>query len=356
MSEVSASLEKAVEEFKNLSSVKEEEKVKPVLSDPKSVLAQCRSIKDIEEQFSCFSYDDESKVMKCRLCGQDFEYGNEETDFEEQTMSVKFSNTKHSLLRHLNRTTHKAAEAKEAVSQKQKEKVDHREQAIGLRAGSLCFYLSSKGVADLHYPELVHLLASMGLDMGSLNHSTWFPPKFLQAQAKVIRDRVDNFLSTRLVATGNLPPTQLLCDKATFRHWGRLFAGVATIVPGATELLQALYLGSPRCAGSSGEAQKDCIVGIVGERLKAEQIMGTSGDGHTAHCHVWEKVKAHYKIKGGFQTKDPMHNAATVDTNMRNEKTGPVGLKYQNDMTRDIGAANNFINLGEGFHLFCKVC
>ena len=350
--EVVASLEKAVEEFKELSVVKQEVEIDVTVCDPKAVLEKCRSINDIEEQLPFLSFAEQ--VLKCNICGQTFGYDQEKTDLSAEKISGKFSNLKFSLHRHLGRPTHIAAAEKLEASEKMEEEMECKERTIGLRAGSLCYYLSSQGIADRHYPMLVHLLQSMGLEMGSLNHSRRFPRQFLKVQASVIRDRVHQFLGSRLVATGHLPPVNLLCDKATYRHWGRLFVGGTTVVPGAEELLQAVYLASPRCGGSSGEAVKNCIVNIIDGVVKAEQIMGSSGDGATVHCKVWEKVKAHLEIEGGSATKDGMHNAATVDTQMRSEK-GPEELQWENDMTRDMSLANNYINWGEGWHLFFKV-
>ena len=273
-------------------------------------------------------------------------------------MTAEFSKLKFVLSRHLTESTRHIGKIKErSMNATLQEKIESRDRSIGLRAGTVCYYLYSKGVSNCHYPELVNMVQKMGVDMGNLNHSRRFPEKFVEAQAEVIKGRVVNHLGTRLVATGNLPPVNLIFDKATFRHWTRNIVGVVTLVPGAPKPLQALFLGAPKCAGGTGNDLRDSVLAVTVNKqvVKAEQIKGATTDGAIVHCRVWEKIKQELGICGGCETWDPMHAAGTVDTKMR-AANAPAKFKWENEMTKDIAAANTFINWGKEYDHFFRVC
>ena len=58
-------------------------------------------------------------------------------------------------------------------------------------------------------------------------------PKLLPHLANAVRRRMKQMLGSRLVATGCLPPVNILADKATHQRWSRQFVGAITVNPGA---------------------------------------------------------------------------------------------------------------------------
>ena len=195
-----------------------------------------------------------------------------------------------------------------------------------------------------------------GVDLGDINHSFGFVPKFLPHLAAAVRKRIKTLLSSKLVATGCLPPVNIVADKATHQHKTRQLVGVITLNPGGKNLIEALYLSAPGCPRGDGEYLKDNIVGVTDKFIDPSQYAGSTADGVYEHCKVGEKLDAHHGQKAHF-TWDPMHSAPTIDTAMRNTKADHAPIfAWLNELTTAIGEGNKFINLGREYDRFFQVC
>lgn len=184
--------------------------------------------------------------------------------------------------------------------------------------------------------------------------------RFLPSLAEAIQGRVKTHLSSPLVATGCLPPVNVLADGATYQHKKRQIIGVVTIVPGSQQLLQAFFLDAPLCPNSTGDGLATSIISVVEPLIRSTQFMGFTGDGVYYKCHVGEKLNDHFGTDAVF-TWDKMHKAALVDTAMRNPNPTNTSVKhvkeYQwvNDMTVVITNVMKFVNWGKGEALFTEV-
>ena len=166
----------------------------------------------------------------------------------------------------------------------------------------------------------------------------------------MIRKRNKAHLSTRLTATGCLPPANIIMDKFTYHHWTRQLVGLITLSPGSKQLIQAMLLEAPVCPKGDGEYLKCNIVSVTDKYIKPMQYVGSTGDGVYIHTGVGEKLDKHYGIKG-IQTWDPMHAAATVDSALRKSDS----FKWLVEMTLTIAQANRFINWGAEWSHFFEV-
>jgi hypothetical protein len=90
-------------------------------------------------------------------------------------------------------------------------------------------------------------------------------------------------------------------------------------------------------------------VEVVTPYLVSSQYCGFTGDGVYKHTKVPEKLDRHFGRRGVF-THDLMHQAALVDTRMRNPKEAHTWL---NSLTQTIGSSIAFIQWGkEWMHFF----
>ena len=215
--------------------------------------------------------------------------------------------------------------------------------------------LVKKGRPDSDFPLLVHISASNGSDMGDINHSPHFVPKFLSSLAEAVMGRWKVVLATPMVATGCRPPVNVLADKATHQRETRQLVGLVTLNPGGKELLIPVFLGAPKCPKGDGEYLKDNIVKVVDSFINKEQLVGFTGDGVYTNCKVADKLGKHYNIRI-TNTWDQMHLAATVDTSMRNPKKHGRAFEWLNNLTAMVGKGVKFVAWGQNWHYFFGVC
>ena len=166
------------------------------------------------------------------------------------------------------------------------------------------------------YTDDVSQLVDCNVDIGDLNHSTRFVKSFRKRASEVILGHWKEYLSTRLVQTGCLPPVKILADLATHKHWTRQIVGLALLMPGSSQLIHAIILGVPKCCLHDGKSLAECIIKVVDKIIKAEQYGGTSTDGAYILASLGKVVDAFFGVKGQHDW-DPLHAAATVDTSMR---------------------------------------
>ena len=286
------------------------------------------------------------------MCKEDFVYKEEQTDFTKGSMGVKFPHLKHSLRRHLKSGNHKSM-MKEAGGTEIDEKEDARNTVIGRTNGGLVYHLVYNARPDDDLPLLIYRVKRAGGDVGDCNHSSHLVSRLLPEIAGAVSGRLKEYLSSPMVATGCLPPVNIMADKATDKRDTRHLIGLLTYNPGGPTLFKAFFLGAPKCAGGTGDILTESILTVVDPYLKPSQYCGFSGDGVYKHTKVPEKLDRHFGRRGVF-THDLMHQAALVDTFMRNPKAAhSVEFSWLNTLTQTIGSGVSFIQWGkEWAHYF----
>ena len=163
-------------------------------------------------------------------------------------------------------------------------------------------------------------------------------------------------LGTRLTATGCLPPVNLIADKATHQRETRQLVGCITVNPGGEELLVALLLGIPKCAGGSGQDLCSNIWEASEPFVKPIQVCGFTGDGVYKHCEVTPKLEEKLGQKLEY-TWDYMHKAALVDTAFRSgKKSWTKKFEWLVTMTTIIGKGVKFVAWGVEWKKFFDLC
>ena len=130
-----------------------------------------------------------------------------------------------------------------------KYKEESRNKMVALKLSRIAYFLVKAGRPDTDFPTLVYLHAVNGCDVGDINHSKNFPPKFLKHVAKVLKDKLASYLASRLAQTGKRPPCKIVADKATWQHQTRQLIGIVTVVPESDQPIQAMILGTPVVRG-----------------------------------------------------------------------------------------------------------
>ena len=187
----------------------------PEVKDADMVIKVARSLKEITEMVPVFVYQDEQQKVSCDICNQDFSYKEEESDFTEGMMSKRFSDLKRALRRHLTAEKHIRLKQETRRATEKEEKDIARNKKIGRTIGGLVYHLLSKARPDSDLPLLIYTVKRAGGDVGDINHSHLLVAKLLPDIAGAVAGRLKNFLSSPMVATGSLPPVNIMADKAT---------------------------------------------------------------------------------------------------------------------------------------------
>ena len=160
---------------------------------------------------------DVSVRLRCGagLFNYDFALG---IDFAERNQPVGFVNFKKSIARHGASETHQANLARIGEESEHSRKLAAKQQSIGITVGKQAYRLLKyrRPLADFEVDLL--LLAHANAKIGNLNHSRKFPSELRPVFAKVIKDRLMEYLAQPLDATSNLPPLGIVADKLTTRR------------------------------------------------------------------------------------------------------------------------------------------
>ena len=218
----------------------------PIRVSREDALAKCRSLMEIT-QLPEFRYGESEGAIICDLCGTAFKYSTDlQRDFTDQKMSREMINLKKSLKRHVATQGHQEKVKKATTDGVVWEREEARDRAVGLHNSRIAYHLLHSGRPDTDFPLHIFINRANGADVGDINHSQNYVPKFLVHCAEAVRARVKKFLNSRLVATSCKPPVNLIMDKFTHQHHTHQLVGGVTIVPDSPQLIQALYFSSPR--------------------------------------------------------------------------------------------------------------
>ena len=244
--------------------------------DREMLIKFAESLQDITERIPEFVYSEEEGEVNCEVCGTKFKYSSDlQQDCTTTKLNRKFINLKKSLRRHCVESSKHQEELKKASAKAMIwEKEENRNKAVGLRLGRWNYYLLRMGRPDTDYTTLIYINKKNGGDIGDINHSFNFVPKFLVSLSAAVQNRIHTHLSTRLLATGCLPPVNVLLDKFTHQHVTRQLVGVTTIVPDSPNLIQALYLGAPRCPRGTGDFMTENATGVLDKVIVGRSIYG----------------------------------------------------------------------------------
>ena len=167
------SLEGSVNILKGAFGVKEQ-----VQEDKKAnvdeMLNCAKSIADITEKVCEFEYEVNKAggKMICDLCKEEFKYSNKlNQDFYDEKMGVEFSNLKKSLKRHLKSDKHTLNLKDKGRLDLVEDKLEGKDQIIGLKIGRIAYYLLRHGRPDTDYTVLVQMSVANGINLGDINHS-----------------------------------------------------------------------------------------------------------------------------------------------------------------------------------------
>ena len=319
--------------------------------DKEDLFHHCRSIEDIEVKAAEFKYME--GYVTCLVCESKFKYGiDQPREFGPRDIQSRpFRNLKKVLKKHLQTEKHSEKLKKSQAVEEVQSKEMSRNKKIGQTLGRSVYKGIYTGTAHSLYPIEVAMLAKKKVDVGELNHSVNFSTEFADCVGEVVKARVVKYLSSPLAQTGLKPPVKVVADKATHKHWSNNLTGVVTLVPGATSLIQGIFLGAPRCERSTGEAlSEDIRITLNKNKVAPDQVTGLAADGAYTHCSVGEKLDEKLGISG-FHDTDFCHLAGRVDINLR----GKDEFQWVTQFVLTVSKTNKLINWGQSWHIFFKV-
>ena len=160
----------------------------------------------------------EKNPIFCNICSTVFRY---EEEIMNEKLSKNFTNLKKSLLRHLDLASHKENLKEAANKEKYEASRTKREKEIGWRIGRIAYFLYKQGRPDTDFESIIFLHNSNGSDIGDINHSKNFPPKFIPFVGNEISEHLTMFLNTSLFQTGFKTCGKIGADKAAWKHRSR---------------------------------------------------------------------------------------------------------------------------------------
>ena len=276
------------------------------------------------------------------------------TSLEGEKLPKSFTNLKKKIKTHLVNKTHTANWDMWKEREEEVIRLDSRNNQVGMRIARICYFLFKTGGSERDYEIEVLRKINDGIDMGDLNHSHNFPPKFRPFVAKEIHRRMSSFLTSRMLQTGYLPPINVGADKGTNRHRTRQFITALTVVPDAEELLQPIYIGQPVVKDHSGQGVASSIKdGLDKYGIVSVQVEASSHDGQYFHLSVPEALCKLYNLDNRFvSTIDPLHRAGTVDTHIRKDVT----FQWMVKIFASCKELYNKFNWGKNYELLVDTC
>lgn len=233
-----------------------------VLENVDVLFRKIDSVGEIIDKFPEFEIEGEE--VKCKVCVKlvtSYSIVFEKNFKGTKQKPLYFRSLKSVLKRHLfNSEEHKQKLQVKEAKEEQETRVLGREKRIARVLGHVVFFMATQGRPYTDFPLLVNILSKAGVDVGDINHSEKFPVKFSKELEKVVMTRLQKFLSTPLVQTGQKPPTKGVADKATYKHDSRMYAGVVTVTPDSPDCIQGFITAAEVCPGSSGKEQTACLI------------------------------------------------------------------------------------------------
>ena len=241
-------------------------------------MKESTSMRELTEAAPEYCYEADKGCVVCQICDEKFLYEKDlKTSFTGENLSQKFSSLKRNLRRHLTKPRHLSKVKEEQIKEEQWEREESRNKAVGMRIGRLVYFIVFNARADTDLPILIYMLQKAGTDVGDINHSKILVSKLLPFIAKAVEDRVHRLLSTPMVATGCLPPVNMMADKATDKRDSRHLIGALTYNPGGSSLYKAVFLGCPLCARGTGDHLTESITAVTDKCITPVQYCGFTG-------------------------------------------------------------------------------
>ena len=186
------------------------------------------------------------------------------------------------------------------------------------------------------------LLAHANSKIGNLNHSRKFPSELRPVFAKVIEDRLMEYLAQPLDATSNLPPLGIVADKLTTRwRTGQMLAGI--LFTAGMPNLTAVSLGVESVAKHDGDSIAEDIGSMCTKyKIQNDQIAGFGFDGQyfnlNAHTKLLDKMKLSKNVNFAW---DPAHLLQLADKDMQKS------ISWIDSICKDIGAVLSQFQFGK---------
>ena len=261
------------------------------VSAVKILVQSSKSVKRISE-IAKLTIDVDNNMLICDACSNDasvrlrcgaglFNYdfllG---IDFAESNQPVGFINLKNSIARHITAETHQANLVRIGKESEHSRKWAAKQQSIGITVGKQAYRLLKYGRPFSDFEVDLLLLAHANSKIGNLNHCRKFPSELRPVFAKVIEDRLMEYLAQPLDATSNLPPLGIVADRfTTRRRTGQMLAGIL-FTPGMPNLLKAVSLGVESVAKHDGDSIAEDIGSMCTKyKIQNDQIAGFGFDG-----------------------------------------------------------------------------
>ena len=318
-----------------------------------------KQVENITEAWPQFDYTDDNKgsmLLVCRLCRNKPEstgkfvvhsdgflkiskHDSTEEKEIKRAKNKSFSNLKIAIHKHLTKCQPNEKE------QEEMKKMLSREKVIGLRVARWAYTIFKNALPHEQFESLLLTSDLNGTDIGNINHSRFFVPKFLSNLYIELQGRFKSFFGTPIQATKERPPVAISADLATHRGSCRNFVTAVTINPGSDVLIKAIPLGAVS-VGSQGrggrEVAEDVVQLLATFDISKAQVVSTVADG----ALVREQLGQH--IEKLLQTEhDVIHSYDAMHKINRVEVKVLANFQFIDDTRDKVSSVNKFFHYGK---------
>ena len=239
----------------------------------------------------------------------------------------------------------------------------------GRSAGMICGKMVLTGIkchdSDHSFEERITTLASIGVGVGTKNHSRKFVPSLRNSMHAVTIKAIEKVFITPMAATKRPPPFCGLADKATLqRQTGQMHGGILAVEGELTAVMLSV-LPAP---DSTGPGLGGLLVNVftggyplsLSHRLVRKSQTGFAFDGQYQSAHEGHAsgldVRSHYCGKLGLKTDyvdSRWDGAHRIELGM---DTVRAAIDYYGALAATVSAAQTKYLYGKGFDRVLKAC
>ena len=319
-------------------------------------IKSCRNVQDLCTSAGLSLFRSE-KLLVCDVCDDhsdsytrkagEFSYDFEAVgiDFTEKNLPEKFRNLKKNIVHHIGTKNHKEADNSKKEQDKTEIKYQLFNYKAGIKLGKMVYSNVKERTSYAKYERDVANAASLGEEIGNINHGQVFAQNLTDAMGVEARIELTKYFNKILPCTGEKPPVSFSSDKMTMKHKTGHIAGVITPdvdAPLAGPLMKPVFLAMPVTRAHDGHGLAEQILSILDGYIDdvVEQVQTFNHDGQYVHLNIKKHIM---EIRRGFVDKsewmffshDPAHrinlgsNDASKDNRDGSRKAGSLQETFE---------------------------
>ena len=162
---------------------------------------------------------DEGNKSSIRKVGEfHYNFMAEGLDFTDTNLPNKFRDLKKHIVEYIGSKNHKEAENKQKEQDKHDKSMEIYNHKVGIKLGKMIYSNMKEMNSYTKYERDVTNAASIGKEVGNINHGKDFAIEVVAAMGVEIQIELTKFFHKTLPCTGEKPPVSFASDKMTMKR------------------------------------------------------------------------------------------------------------------------------------------